>query len=346
MMMKAAVMRAHGAPGVLQIEDMPIPQPGPDEALVRVKASGVSYHDVVERNGTYRADAHFPVVLGYEIAGVVEKIGERVTGVKIGDRVCCKVHHSCGRCRYCRNGMETACAKRRSVHGGYAEFVVLADEVLVKLPDAVDFASGCMIGPTIGVALNAVRDVAKVRLGDRVLVTGASGGLGLPSIELAKSAGATVIAHTRSEAKAQALRDIGADHVVVAGDRVDFSDQVMALTNGDGVEVVIDNVGSRVFTPCFKSLAMGGRYAFVGQLFKEQISINPARIFFRRAQLLGVGSVRRDQLEDAVRLVADGKVRCHVAAEMPLAEVAEAHARVEAGNVVGRIVLIPGEITP
>jgi NADPH:quinone reductase-like Zn-dependent oxidoreductase len=322
--MKAAVMRAHGGPEVLRIEDIPIPQPGPDEALVRVKATGVSYHDVVERNGTYLADAHFPVVLGYEIAGVVEQIGARVTGVAVGDRVCCKVHHSCGRCRYCRNGMETACAKRRSVHGGYAEFAVLPDEVLVKLPDSVDFPSACMIGPTIGVALNAVRDVAKVRLGDRVLVTGASGGLGLPSIELAKSAGATVIAHTRSAAKAEALRAIGADHVVVAG-----------------VEVVIDNVGSRVFTPCFKSLAMGGRYAFVGQLFKEQISINPARIFFRRAQLLGVGSVRRDQVEDAVRLVADGKVRCHIAAVMPLAEVAAAHARVEAGNVVGRIVLTP-----
>jgi acryloyl-coenzyme A reductase len=339
--MKAVVMRAHGAPSVLRIEDMAMPEPGPEEVLVRVGACGVSYHDVVERNGTYRADAHFPIVLGYEIAGTVEQVGERVTSVKSGDRICCKVHHSCGRCRFCRNSMETACIRRRSVHGGYAEYVTLPDEVLVKLPDSIEFPAACMIGPTIGVALNAVRDVARVRLGDTVLVTGASGGLGLPSIELAKAAGATVIAMTRSEVKIQPLREAGADHVLVAPEKADFSDQVMELTGGYGVEVVIDNVGSRVFTPCFKSLAMGGRYAFVGQLLKESISINPARIFFRRAQLLGVGSVRRDQLEDAVRLVVAGKIRPRVAKVLPLSAAAEAHALVEGGNVVGRVVLQP-----
>jgi NADPH:quinone reductase-like Zn-dependent oxidoreductase len=339
-MMKAAVIRAHGAPDVLKIEDMPRPEPGPEQVLVRVGAVGVSYHDVVERNGTYRPEAKFPMVLGYEIAGTVEQLGQRVTSLNVGDRVCCKAHHSCGRCRYCRTGMETACERRRPVHGGYAEYVVLPDEVLVKLDDRIDFARGCMLGPTVGVALNAVRDVAKVRLADTVLVTGASGGLGIPSIELSKAAGATVIALTRSAAKVAELQALGADHVLVA-DGTDFSTDVMPLTRGMGVDVVIDNVGSRVFTPCFKSLAMGGRYAFVGQLMKEQISINPARIFFRRAQLLGVGSVRRDQLEDAVQLVAGGRIHAHVAQVLPLAEAARAHALVEAGTIVGRIVLVP-----
>jgi NADPH:quinone reductase-like Zn-dependent oxidoreductase len=339
--MKAAILRNFGAPSVLRIEEMPIPEPGPEEVLLRIGACGVSYHDVVERNGTYRADMALPVVLGYEIAGTVERVGVRARGVKPGDRVCCKVFHSCGRCRFCRNGMETACPERRAVHGGYAEYVVVPDEVLVKLPDEIGFAAGCMLGPTVGVALNAVRDTARVTLGETVLVTGASGGLGLPSIELAKAAGAVVIALTRSSQKAQTLLETGADHVVVAEDGRDFSAEILALTGGDGVDVVIDNVGSLVFTPCFKSLAMGGRYVFVGQLLKQQISINPARIFFRRAQLLGVGSVRSDQLADSIRLVQQGKVRPRVAAVMPLAAVAEAHARVEAGDVVGRIVLEP-----
>jgi NADPH:quinone reductase-like Zn-dependent oxidoreductase len=150
-----------------------------------------------------------------------------------------------------------------------------------------------------------------------------------------------VIALTRSEAKAGDLREAGADHVVVAAGRRDFSSDVMALTAGVGVDVVIDNVGSAVFTPCFKSLAMGGRYAFVGQLFREQISINPARIFFRRAHLIGVGSVRRDQLEDAISLTAAGKIHPRVACILPLEKAAEAHAMVEAGEVVGRVVLQP-----
>jgi NADPH:quinone reductase-like Zn-dependent oxidoreductase len=237
--------------------------------------------------------------------------------------------------------METACPSRKSVHGGYAEFVALPEEVLLKLPDSIGFPAACMLGASTGVALNAVRDAAKVRLNDTVLVTGASGGLGLPSIEIAKASGATVIALTRSEAKAGDLREAGADHVVVAAGRRDFSSDVMALTAGVGVDVVIDNVGSAVFTPCFKSLAMGGRYAFVGQLFREQISINPARIFFRRAHLIGVGSVRRDQLEDAISLTAAGKIHPRVACILPLEKAAEAHAMVEAGEVVGRVVLQP-----
>lgn len=339
--MKAIVMHEAGPPSVLKLEDVLIPEPEAHEVLLKVGSSGVSYHDVVERNGVYQRGAHFPAIIGYEIAGTVEKIGAAVRGLKIGDRVCNKPFHSCGVCRRCSNGMQTACARRKGVRGGYAEYVAVAEEALARIPDNLDFQRACMIGPTAAVALNAVRDTARVRLGDSVLVTGASGGLGLPSMELARAAGATVIAVTRSEKKKAELLQLGAHHAIAAPDGADFSEAVKALTEGEGVDVVIDNVGSRVFTPSFKSLAVGGRYAFVGQLMREDISINPARIFFKRAQLLGVGSARRDQLEDAVKLVADGKVHPRVAKVLPLAEAATAHAMLEAGEVVGRIVLQP-----
>lgn len=339
--MKAVVMREQGPPSVLRLEEVPVPDIKPNEVLLKVAACGVSYHDVVARNGVYQRGLRLPTVLGYEIAGTVEKLGDQVSALKIGDRVCNKPHHSCGLCRRCRNGMETACKERRGVHGGYADYVAIPAETLVTIPQDMPFEIACMIGPTTGVALNAVRDVAKVALGDSVLVTGASGGLGLPSIEIARAAGATVIAVTRSAAKRDQLIETGAHHVVVAADGADFSEEVKALTGGDGVDAVIDNVGSRVFTPAFRSLAVGGCYAFVGQLFREDIAINPARIFFKRAHLIGVGSVRRDQLEDAVRLVAAGMVHPRVAQIMPLAQAADAHALVEAGHVVGRVVLRP-----
>ena len=339
--MKAVVMHEQGPPTVLKLEEMPVPQIKPHEVLLRVGACGVSYHDVVERNGAYQRGVHFPMVIGNEIAGRVEKLGDQVDTLKIGDHVCCKPFYSCGICRRCRNGMETACKQRRGVRGGYAEYVAIAAETLVKIPDDMPFGVACMLGASTGVALNAVRDVAKVRIGEHVLVTGASGGLGLPSIEIARATGATVIAVTRSAAKRASLLETGAHHAIVAPDGTDFSPDVKALTEGDGVEVVIDNVGSRVFTPAFRSLAVGGRYAFVGQLFREEISINPARIFFKRAHLIGVGSVRRDQLEDAARLVTAGKIRPQIARVFPLEQAAEAHALVEAGNVVGRVVLQP-----
>jgi NADPH:quinone reductase-like Zn-dependent oxidoreductase len=339
--MKAAVMHQQGGPEVLKIEDWPMPAIKPNEVLVKVGAVGVSYHDVVERNGAYQRGVHFPMVIGNEVAGTVDKVGDLVTSLKPGDRVCCKPFQVCGMCRRCRNGMETACTKRRGVRGGYAEYVAITEEALVKVPDQVSLEEACMLGASTGVALNAVRDVARVKIGEHVLVTGASGGCGIPSVEIARASGCTVIAVTRSEAKRAELLDIGAHHVVVAPDGHDFSKDVLALTADEGVEVIIDNVGSRVFTPCFKSMAVGGRYAFVGQLFREDISINPARIFFKRANMLGVGSCRRDQLEDAIRLVAAGTVKPRVARVLPLAQVAEAHAMVERGDVVGRVVLKP-----
>lgn len=339
--MRAVVMHEQGPPSVLKLEDWPVPEIKPHEVLLKVGAVGVSYHDVVERNGAYQRGVTFPMVMGNEIAGTVEKTGALVRTLKAGDRVCCKPFHSCGMCRLCRNGMETACRQRRSVRGGYAERVAIAEETLVKIPDSMGFPVACMLGAATGVALNAVRDVAKVRIGESVLVTGASGGLGLPTIELSRAAGATVIAVTRSDSKRAPLIEAGAHHVVVAADGADFSGEVKALTDDLGADVVIDNVGSRVFTASFRALAVGGRYAFVGQLFREDISINPARIFFKRAHMIGVGSVRRDQLEDAVRLVAAGMVHPKVAQSFPLERAAEAHALVESGNVVGRVVLVP-----
>lgn len=339
--MKAVVMRELGAPGVLKVEDIPVPAIAPTEVLVKVKAVGVTFHDVVQRNGTMRRFTKLPITLGYEIAGIVESTGALVRHLQPGDLITTKAFHSCGLCRLCRNGMETACLERKPIEGGYAEFVALPEEACVKVPPEITPEIACMLGPSVGVALNAVRDVGQVRLAERVLVTGASGGVGLPAIELAHSAGATVIALTRSDDKRQVLRDAGADDVVVAADGADFSSEVRKLSADWGCDAVIDMVGSRVFKPAFKSLAVGGRYVMVGQLYREEISINPAFVFFQRAQIRGVGSVRRDHIEDAIKLVLAGRVHPKVAAVYPLEGAAEAHAAIESGKLVGRVVLRP-----
>jgi len=294
--MLAAVLHRPGPPDVFSLEEIPAPQPRDGEVLVRVRACGVSYRDVVERNGTYRRDVVFPLVIGLEIAGDVVEVGSWVDRLKVGDRVCSKAFSSCGECRYCRNGRETTCRQRRPVRGGYAEFTALPEDAFVPIPDSMSYEVACTLGPGACVALNAVRDVAKVRIGETVLITGATGGVGRPATEIARHAGARVIAITRSEAKREFLIQSGANEVVVSADGSNFSSTVRDLTGGEGVDVVIDNVGSRCFNAAFDSLAPHGRYAFLGQLFGENVSINPARIFFKRAQLLGVGSVSRTQL--------------------------------------------------
>jgi len=340
--MKAAVLHAPGPPSAFTLEDAPMPRVGDDEALVRVRACGVSYKDVLERNGVYRRDMNFPIVIGFEIAGVVEAVGAGITDLAVGDHVCTKAFASCGRCRYCRAGRETTCRQRRPVRGGYAEYAALPQDTLVKTPADMPFEVACVLGPGAGVALNAVRDTAHVSLGETVLVTGASGGVGLPAVQLAKRSGARVIAVSRGEAKRADLLAAGADEVVTIPTDGDFSKAARALTeDGEGVDVVIDTVGSRVFDAAFDSLAPHGRYAFVGQLFGEEIKINPARIFFKRAVLAGVGSVSRAQLADVIRLTARGELTPRIGKVMPLAEIAEAHRVVEAGAVFGRVVVTP-----
>jgi acryloyl-coenzyme A reductase len=339
---KAAVLHRTGGPDVFSIEDVPVPWVGDEEALVEVAACGVSFRDVVERNGTYRRDVSFPVIIGLEISGTVRAVGPRVRDLSVGDRVCSKAFSSCGQCRYCRTARETTCLKRRPVRGGYAEFAALPEDALVRFPASIPFEFACSLGPAAGVALNAVRDVARVTIGETVLVTGATGGVGWPAVQLAKLAGANVLAITRSvEKKTSLVRESGADEVVIARAGDDFSKDVRRLTDGLGADVVIDNVGSRVFNACFDSLALHGRYAMVGQLSGEEVAINPARIFFKRAQLLGVGSVSRVQLEDVIALTAAGKLKPKISAVLPLEDIDKAHAMVEAGEQVGRVIVIP-----
>jgi NADPH:quinone reductase-like Zn-dependent oxidoreductase len=337
----AAVLHAPGPPESFRLEQLPVPVPAAGEVLVRVAACGVSYHDIVARNGTYRRGIVFPVVLGMEIAGTVTAIGDGVTDLIVGDRICTKAFASCGHCRYCRSGRETTCRHRQAVHGGYAEYAAIPQDAAMRVPDGLSLEQACVLGPGAGVALNAVRDTAKVTIGDTVLVTGATGGVGLPAVRLAKLAGATVVAVTRSESKRALLEAAGADLVLVAQPGEALAPQVRAITDGEGADVVIDTVGSAVFAEAFDALAPHGRYAMVGQLGGDTIAINPARIFFKRAALLGVGSVSRRQLGDVLRLAADGTLAVAIGRSLPLAEIAEAHRLVETAAAHGRVIVTP-----
>jgi NADPH:quinone reductase-like Zn-dependent oxidoreductase len=337
--MKAAVLHAPGPPEAFVIEDIPVPAIAHDEVLVRVLACGVSYKEVVERNGVYKRDVVFPVVLGAEIAGRVEECGAGVADLKIGDIVCTKAFASCGYCRLCRTGRESTCAQRKPVRGGYGEFSAIPGDACVKLPVSISPEVGCSLGMGAAVALNAVRDIAKVALGETVLVTGASGGVGLSAVQLARASGARVIALTRTATKRSKLLEDGASEVVTIKDSGDFSRDVRDLTGGRGTDVVIDTVGSRVFEHAFASLAVHGRYALVGELFGADTSINLARIFFKRASLLGVGSLSRAQLDDAITLVTRGLLRPRIDRALKLSEIAAAHHLVENGQAYGRVVI-------
>src|ERR1700761_3553105 len=175
--MRAVVAERTGSPEVLRIMDVTPREPGPREIRIAVDACGVCFHDVVVRNGTYRRGVAMPVILGHEVAGRVEKLGVEVRGLRVGDLVATTTYsHVCGDCRHCRGGHETSCPDRiflgdAGLNGGYAELVCVDADAVQKIPPGVSFEDASIVACTVGPELNAVREVGRVQLGERVLVT-------------------------------------------------------------------------------------------------------------------------------------------------------------------------------
>lgn len=345
--MKAMVVREPGGLQVLQLERVTDPVAAPKDVVIRVDACGVCFHDVLTRNGTLRAGVKMPCILGHEIAGTVVDVGRDVTLFKAGDRVAtAQRYHICGACRFCRTGRESQCQERKflgdfGMVGGYAEYVAVEDDNVAHVPADVALDGAAIAACAIGTILNGVRDVGKVQMGESVLVTGAGGGLGLHAIQLARLAGAFVIAQTTTPSKAELIRAQGAHEVVVHARGEDFSPQVKKLTGGQGVDVLVDNVGTPLFEPMRRSLGQSGRWIMIGQLTGEFVPFNPAQLFLKNQSMYSVMSTSRRQLEDVLRLMARGEVKPVISASLPLEDAARAHELVESGRAVGRIVLRP-----
>ena len=187
-----------------------------------------------------------------------------------------------------------------------------------------------------------MRDVGRIAINDRVLITGAGGGVGVHAVQLARLAGGYVIAQTTSPAKAELLESLGAHAVLLTSRGEDFSKRVRELTNGEGVEVVIDNVGTVAFDAMRRSLGINGRWILIGQLTGDFVPFNPAQLFLRNQSMLSVHSTTRKQLEDCLSLIARGDVKPVVSGVHPISEIRQVHERVERGGVAGRIVVRPG----
>lgn len=345
--MRAVIAERTGPPEVLRVAEIAAREPGSREIRIAVAACGVCFHDVVVRKGTYRRGVGMPVILGHEVAGTVERLGSDVRGLKHGDLVATTTYsHVCGDCRHCRGGHETSCPERvflgdAGLNGGYAELVCVDADAAQEIPPSITMEEASIVACTVGTELNAVREVGRVQLGERVLVTGAGGGLGLHGVQLCRLAGAFTIAVTSSEVKAARIREAGADEVIVAERGGEFSGEIRRLTNGHGVDVAIDNVGGPVFKSVRRSMADDGRIVLVGQVSGDFIPINPAQLFLRNVSVLSAKGVSRAQFADALDLVARRRIKPVIEAVCRLEDAAHAHRRVEAGLSSGRLVLSP-----
>jgi D-arabinose 1-dehydrogenase-like Zn-dependent alcohol dehydrogenase len=342
--MQAVVLEQFGAASRLAVHTVPDPRPGPGEVLLRVHACGVCYHDVINRRGSLPRTS-VPAILGHEVAGTVVEVGEGVTGWRVGDRAATLQRMSCGECASCRAGRPSLCRRDarffgEELAGGYASLMAAPVTGIARIPDGMPWEVAATVCCTAGTAVHVVRTRGRIGVGENVLVTGASGGVGLQTVQLARLHGARVLAVTSSEAKVPALREAGANEVIVAP-ALQFAPEVRRLTGGEGVQVAIEIVGSATFAQTLKAMAPGGRVVVVGNLESGTIDLNPGLLIVKELEILGAYATTQIELETALRLVHEGLLAPFVTEVLPLCAAAEAHHRLENREVAGRLVLSP-----
>jgi D-arabinose 1-dehydrogenase-like Zn-dependent alcohol dehydrogenase len=330
--------------GPLLLQDRPTPEPGPGEVLLAVEACAVDQFDLKIRYGKV-PHAIVPLVLGHEVAGTVARLGPGVSGWQLGERVTTTLYLTCGRCRQCRTGRETICENFRGylgiqTPGGYAEYTVVPEANLASLPDSIPFAEGSILANAIGTPFHAFTKRMRLQAGERVIITGAGGGVGLHAVQLARAMGAQVMAVDLGDQKLDEARRHGAD-VTVDGNEEDFAETAREWTRGQGVEGVLELTGSATIPSSLRALGKGGRLVIVGFHTGSEFAVQASQMVANEWEILGSRNVTKTELAQVVDLVDAGRVRPVITGAYALEEAESVHERLARQEIVGRVVLEP-----
>jgi D-arabinose 1-dehydrogenase-like Zn-dependent alcohol dehydrogenase len=341
--MRAALIEKAGGP--LRVRAIPVPEPGLGEVLLRVGGCAVDRFDVAIRNGVRERATKLPHILGHEIAGEVARLGPGVSGLAEGDRVASSLYLVCGRCRWCLRGRETICERFGghvgvNIPGGYAEYVVLPARNLASIPDDLDFAPASMLANAIGTPYHALVARMGLRPGDRLVVTGAGGGVGLHAVQLGVMLGAAVMAVDLGPNKLAAARAQGAD-TAVDPTETDLGQAIRAWTDGLGADGVLELVGPATMPAALNALAKGGKMVIVGSHTGSEWTIDPGNVYRNEWEILGSRNVAVDELRTVIDLVERGAITPMVDRTGSLDQAEEFQDRVRSGAVIGRDVLVP-----
>lgn len=341
--MKAMVLAGPGRP--LELHDVPVPQVGPNDVLVRVRACGVGL-TVVKGIEDARIPA-YPRIPGHELAGEVAAVGSEVRSVAVGQRVTCHFYLTCGQCAWCRGGRESLCTRRRgnvgrAIDGGYAEYTLLPERNAIPVPDGVSDLDAAIACDAIATPYHACRE-ARVRPGDEVLVIGAGGGVGIHVVQMARLHGGRVLAADIGDEKLALARAMGADELLDGRDG-DIAARAIALTAGRGVDAVIDMVGSReTLTAGLRALGLGGRWVIIGSRPQDpdaRIEIDPSEFQARALELHSSRYVNAAEIVRTLELVRRGRVQAVVTRTFPLEAAEEAHELIRRNASAGRLALV------
>ncbi|HEY3065934.1 MAG TPA: quinone oxidoreductase [Methylomirabilota bacterium] len=323
--MKAIVFSELGGPEVLTVADAPKPAVRPGMVLLRTHAVGVNFADTLFRQGTYAIQPKLPDTPGLEAAGVIEAVGEGVTNLAPGARVAGFVSRA------------------------YAEYCLAHAAQVIPLPDAVDFVQGAAFPIQVLTAYHLLHTAATTSAGTSVVIHSAAGGVGLVAVQLAKLAGARVFATVSSDAKADLVKRSGAD-TIINYEKTNFADEALRLTDGRGVDLILDAVGKPTFEDGVRCLAPFGQLILYGRAGGAPEPLNLFTLFPKSTKVSGfmlpTMSVQfperiRESAARCFALMREGKLRLHIGKTFPLAQAAEAHRHIESRQSTGKLVLIP-----
>ena len=340
--MKAVYLTAHGGPEVLIYDELPIPEPGPGEVLVRLTVAALNRLDLWVRNGWPGIKLSYPHIPGADGAGEIAALGAGVSQWQIGQRVVINSNLGCGQCDYCQAGQDNRCrnwgllGETRS--GTYAQYVALPAGNLHPLPPGFDERLAAAAALVYHTAWHSLITQANLRPGETVLVVGASGGVNTASIQIAKLAGAVVLVVGAGAKKLALAESLGADFLIDRTIEENWSKAVYQLTDRRGVDVVVDNVGT-TFPMSFRSACKGGRILTVGNTGGPKFEIDNRFIFGKHLTIIGSTMGTRVDFARVMELIFAGKLKPVLDREYSLQEARQAQEYLESGAQMGKVTL-------
>ncbi|MGA7615924.1 MAG: zinc-binding dehydrogenase [Thermoanaerobaculia bacterium] len=338
-------VRYHGPNQTFRLEDVPEPALRDDEVLVRIHSAGMCHTELHFESGLLNLGVA-PIIMGHEIAGTIEATGATARDRKKGERVLVYYYAGCGTCEWCRRGDENLCGNLRAEYGffqdgGYAEVIAVPARNAIPLPESLSFDEAAPIGCAVATGVHAA-NLAHLREGDVAVVYGI-GAVGFGLVQIAKLRGAKVFGVGRTDEKLDVARSLGADHVINSADTRDVAAVVRQLTGGRGADVVFDLVGtSATMSSAVAMVAKRGRIIFIGYS-EDPFTVHPIQLVITEATVTGSVGNTRAELEEAVALVGDGRVKTIVDSTLPLNRWEDGLESLRAGKVKGRVILHPQE---
>jgi len=340
--MKAVLFREHGGPDALSYEDLPEPTIGPEDVRVRVKACALNHLDIWIRQGNPAYPMTLPHVPGSDAAGIVEQVGGHVDSVTVGQRVFVSPGISCWKCDQCLAGRDNLCRSYGLVgaktHGGYAEYLKVPFRNVLPIPENLSFEQAAAFPLVSVTASHMLFALAGLQHGETVLIMGAGSGVGSMAVQMAKLAGARVMATVGSDDKIPRAVILGAD-AIINHTKEKVSERAKLLTEGHGVDVVIEHIGPEVWDTCLDSLARGGRLVTCGATTGGEVKLNLRYVFARQLTIKGSYMGMRAELVKASELMGQGRLTSVIDRTFPLHEARAAQELMLSRRFFGKILL-------